>query len=326
MIPIGGCTISNSVSVFYQTVVSALGEATKLLKPTWMAHDSIFWDFKPDEVGVLGQTINAGIPVDPTNSVNDIGSGDVILSDIAFTTTPIVYNRHPQFGYPVRDFEQFNSPDMIRNVFLDAAMTGIRNNVNAQVAALFNSTNFITNTAVSCTSGVVTVPQFLGGMALLADQRVPVHNSVENMTFIVPSKPYTLMQDGTTGGAGAAWTQAFIVGEQTAKTIHDTGTIPVAFATQFKLDQQMPTTGTVGSRTFTGALLHRYAIAGVSRALPKPDERVVECTYVDWGKLSLRVMLGYNQYPKGGYIITIDAGYGLKVVRENMGVLFSIAE
>jgi len=318
--------LANTITSFFQTVVSATGEATRLLAPTWAAHDAIFWDFKPDQTGILGQTINAAIPVDPTNSVADIGSGDAILSDIAFTTTPIVYNKHPQFGYVVRDYEQFNSPTDIRRVFLDAAIKGIKNNINAQVTALFNTTNFTTNTAVSATGGVVTVPQFLGAMAVLADQRVPVQTDPQNMSVLLPSVPYTKMMDGTTGGSGAAWNQAFIVGQPTAQAIHENAKIPMAFGASFYLDQQMPTSGSVGSRTFTGMYMHRYAVAGVSRALPKPDEKVVDYTYVDFGNLSLRITLGYNQWPKQGYVVTIDCGYGLKVVRENMGVLLSIAE
>ena len=40
----------------------------------------------------------------------------------------------------------------------------------------------------------------------------------------------------------------------------------------------------------------------------------------------VRITVGYNQYPKQGYIVTVDAGYGLKVVRDNMCQLFTIAE
>lgn len=317
--------MANSVTSFFQTLVSALGDAQKLLAPTHAAKDAIYWDYKPDETGTLGQTINAAIPVDPTNNVQDIGTGDVVISDISFTTTPIVYNKHPQFGYTVRDFEQFNSPDSIRNVFLDAALKGIMNNINYQVTSLFNSTNITTNTAISTTGGVITVPQFLNGATVLSDKYVPT-SDVANMHLVLPSTPYYKMMDGTTGGSGAAWTQAFIVGEQTAAAIHENAKIPVAFNTNFLLDQQMPTTGAVGSRTFTGAYFHRYAVAGVSRALPKPDPNVVEFTYMDFGNLSIRVQIGYNQYPKGGYVVTIDCGYGLKVVREYMAQLFSVAE
>lgn len=315
--------MANSINGFYQTVVSALGDSVKLLTPTHNASKAIFWDFQPDQTGVLGQTINAVIPADPTSAVADAGVGDMVLTDISFSTTPIVFNKHPQFGYVVRDFEQFNSPDQVRNVFLDAGIKGIMNNINAAVTALLVAGNF-TPTAIATTGGVITVPQFLAGRAVLADNYVDV-NDVGNMSLILASTPANKMMDGTTGGSGAAWTQAFIVGDRTASTIHEAGQVPVAFATQFLLDQQMTTTGSAPTRTFIGALIHRYAVAGVSRALPKPDEKVVECTYIDFGNLSLRVMLGYNQI-KGGWVVTIDCGYGLKVVRPTLGQIFSTAE
>lgn len=315
-----------NLSGLFQTVIGAFNEATKVLRPTWQVADSIYWDHRPDQTAALGQTINVAIPVDMTNSVQDIGTGDLQLSDAGFTTTPIVFNRHPSLAIPVRDYEQFNTPYNIKNNLVDAALVAIKNNINATVASLYNSANFNVNAVQDTTGHVITTTQFLAAQALLMDAYVPT-TDVRNMHCILPSTPYTTMQDPTTGGPGAAWSQAFIVGEQTAKAIHDTGVIPVAYSTQFKLDQQMPTTGTGGSRTFTGALFHSYAVAGVSRPIGTPPEamKVVDMTYIDWGNLSLRVMLGYNQYPKGGLIFQVDCGYGLQVVRPNMGVLFSIA-
>ena len=319
--------MANSVSSFFQTLVASATEASQLLAPTWAAHDAIYWDYNPAQPTDLGQTLNVPIPADPTTNVVDIGSGDVTISDISYSTKSIVYNKHPQITFAVRDFEQFNSPIQLRNLYTDTALKAIKNSINSQIVGLFNTTNFTTNSQQSTTSHIITVPQFLTGRSLLADQKVPV-NDVKNMALLLPSTPYMALMDGTTSGSGAAWSQAFIVGEKTASQIHELGTIPVAFSTQVQLDQQMTTTGTVGSRTFTGALFHRWAIAGVSRPLPTPEmaAKVVDYAYVNWGGLVLRIMVGYNQYPKGAALVTIDCGYGLSVVRENMGVLFSIAE
>lgn len=316
-----------NLSGLFQTVIGAFNEATHVLAPTHEAINSIYWDHRPDQPGVLGQTINVAIPVDPTGSVQDIGTGDLILSDVGFTTTPIVFNRHPSFAFPVKDWEQFNTPYNIKNNLVDASFTGIKNSINAVITSQFTSGNFNVNSVISATNHVITTTQFTGAQAVLSDQRVPIRD-VKNMQLLSPSTPYTAMTDPTTGTAGAAWSQAFIVGERTAETIHETGVVPVAFGTQFKLDQQMPTTGTVGSRTFTSAYFHRYAVGGVSRPIATPPEalKVVDLTYVDWGPLSLRVMLGWNQYPKGGLIFQVDCGYGLSVVRPNMGLLFSVAE
>jgi hypothetical protein len=47
--------------------------------------------------------------------------------------------------------------------------------------------------------------------------------------------------------------------------------------------------------------------------------------YQDFYGIPVLIQVGWNQI-KGGYVVTIEAGYGLKVVRENMGQLFTIAE
>lgn len=327
--------MANTVSSFYQTVVAAAAEASQLLAPTWKVSESIYWDYRPEQE-VLGQTLNVAIPQDPTSAVVDQGAGDAVLSDIGFSTTPIVFNRHPAYHYVVRDFEQFNSPTLLRRVFMDAAMKGIRNNINGAVAALFTASNFTTNTAISCTAHAVTVTQFLQGMAVLSKQNVPVANDPENMSFLLYPEVYTNLMDTTTGTAGAAWVQAFIAGASTAEYVRGRGEMPTSYGMTMKLDQQMP--ATAGS-TSTGAYFHRWAVAGVTRPLPEPDSKVVEYTYVNFGNnpmyggaygdgsltMPIRVMVGYNQFPKGGYIVSVEAGYGLKVVRENMCQLFTIA-
>lgn len=322
---------NSGFSGLFQTVVAAMSDASQLLSPTHELANCIYWDFDPAVPTAIFQTMNVPIPGDPTSTISNVGTGDRTVSDLSLTTVPIVMNQNLSGSWPIRVFEQFNSQEQIKNIFMNALFTGMKNSINAQVAALLNTTNFTTNTAISTTSGVVTVPQFLGGQAVLADQYVPVQGDPQNMFFVLPSKPYTLMMDGTTSSAGAAWSQAFIVGEQTAASIHREAKIPVAFSTQFQLDQQMPTSGAAPSRTFTPAYFHRWAIAGATRPIPMPPEasKVVEFAYVPWGDppfMSILVEMGYNQVPKGALIITISAGFGLKVIRENMCQLFSTAE
>jgi hypothetical protein len=328
-------------------VVTAAVEASQLLAPTWKAIESIYWDYRPEQAA-LGQTLNVPIPADPTAAVADMGAGDIPLNDIGFVTQPIVFDRHPAFAYVVRDFEQFNSPEMIRRVFMDAAMKGIKNQINSSICSLFTTTNFSASTTpiagvatISTTTHVITVPQFLQGMSVLAKQNVPVANDIGNMSLLLYPDVYMSLMDGTVGGAGAAWNQSFIAGERIPEQIHRTGDIPTTYGMSVKLDQQMPTTVVGGgSGTSTAAYMHRWAIAGVSRPLPKPDDKVVDYTYVNFAanpiygdtfgngmapSFPIRVMIGYNQYPKQGYIVSIDAGYGLKVVRPNMCQLYSVA-
>jgi hypothetical protein len=311
--------VANTVTAFWQTLVAAASEATKLLAPTWKTLESVYLDYD-DVPATIGQTIDVPIPVDPTGSVADQGSGDTVLTDIGFTNVPIVYDQHPSFDYVVRDFEQFNSPERIRNVFLDAALKGVKNYTNARITALFTTGNFTSNAAIACTTHIITTAEFLSAMAILADKNVPVANDPVNMSLVIPSTPYAAVL------GDANWTQAQIAGMKTAEFVRETGTMPTAYGMTVKLDQQMPTSGTAPARTFTGAYYHRYCVGVVTRPLPAPDGNVVEYTYVDFNGLPIRIMLGYNQYPKKGYIVSVDAGFGRKVVRDYMGILFTIAE
>src|ERR1017187_2613264 len=121
------------LSGLFQALVASFSEATKVLAPTHNAMDSIYWDFKPEEQGSIGQTLNVPIPIDPTRLVQDIGTGNGVVSDRGFTTVAIVLNHPPSFAFPVRDFEQVNTPYMIQKNLVDASMTAIKNNINAAV-------------------------------------------------------------------------------------------------------------------------------------------------------------------------------------------------
>jgi hypothetical protein len=311
--------VANTISGFYQTIVAAATEASQALVYNLKAVDSVYMDYR-SEAATIGQILNVIIPGVRTGNVQDQGTGDVNLTDVSETTVSIVFNKHPSDAFVIRDFEQYNSPTLLRKLFLDSAIKGIKENINANVCALFNTTNFTTLSAISGTLHDITTSQFLSGMAFLADQRVPIQNDPENVSLLVPSTVYTGML------ADNNWTQAQIAGMFTAETVRRTGEFPTAFGATIKLDQQMPTTGAVGSRTFTAAYLHRWAVAVATRPLPAPDEKVVDYSYVDFMGIPIRITLGYNQYPKQGYILTVDAGYGLKVVRDYMCQLYSVSE
>ena len=155
---------------------------------------------------------------------------------------------------------------------------------------------------------------------MLSDQFVPVRDNPNDMSLIVQSQPYTAILGDSN------WTQAQIAGMKTAEQVRATGVMPVAYGFSVKLDQQLPTTGAVGSRTYTAALFHRWAVAMVTRPIATPDTNVVESMMMDFAGVPVRVMLGYNQYPKLGWVVTIDAGYGRAVVRPSMCQLYTIAE
>jgi len=309
--------VANTVSSFYQTLVTASTEASQALVGPNAFLDAIYLDYKP-EAASIGQTLNVPIPAIVTGSVADGGVADPTFTDISFTTEAIVFNKHPQFNYIVRDFEQFNSPLLIRQVFLDAAIKGVAEYIDEQVSGLFTTGNFTTNSAISTTSHVVTTAQFLQGMAVLLAQRVNC-NDVQNMSFIQHPVPWTaLMGDSN-------WTQQSIASELVAERVRNSGAIGASYGATIAHDLFTPVSGSAPNRTFTGCYFHRWAVAVATRPLPPPDAKVADYMYIMYKGIPIRITLAWSVL-KNGYCVLVEAGFGMKVVRENMGQLFSTAE
>jgi hypothetical protein len=321
LIHTGRCIIANAISTFYQTLVTAATQASEALVGTNSLMDSVFMDYKP-QVADLGQTLNVNVPNIVTAQVTDAGTSDIALTDVAVTSIPIVFNKHPYYGFVVRDYEQYNTPSNLRMTFLDAAIKGISENIDGNIASLCTSANFNVNAVITATGGYPTVPQFLAGYSNLADQRVPVTDTA-NMSFVNTPHSYARIL----GDSG--WTSNLIAGAQLAQEAHVRGDVTTSFGSTIRMDQQLNfalTTGTSPNQTYTSILMHRWAMAVVTRPLPQPDANVVDYTYIDIKGIPVRVMLGYNLYPKLGYVITVDAGYGLAVTRPALGQIFSISQ
>jgi len=314
--------VANSVTVFSQTLVAAAAEASAVLVGTCELMDNVYLDYKPVETTPgVGQTVNIAIPATVTGSVSDGGSTDPAITDISFTTKSVVYNKHPVFSYIVRDFEQFNIPADIRNVFLDGVVKGMREYINNLVSALITTGNFSTNGAITGTGGSGKYPataDFLAGLANLAGQKCPMNDAV-NLAFVNhPVVHYRILGDSN-------WTQQSIASEQVAERVRATGDLKVSYGFKILMDQQAPSTGSAPTRTFDGFAFHRHAIALVTRPLPKPDGNVVTYTYMNMGGIPVRVQFGYQQL-KLGYVVTVDAGLGLAVIRPELGQIITAAE
>ncbi len=370
--------MANTVSGFYQTLVVAATSASQTLVGTTSLLDSVYRDFKPVAVSP-GQTLNIPIPASVTNQVADIGVGDFNVQDVTANTKSLVFNQHPGYAYVVRDFEQFNTPENIRGVFLDAAIKGMAEYVNAQIAALLTPTNFNVYAVINAiTQGKLGVPDVTKAWGNLATGKVPVRD-LGNFFLTMHSTPYAAMLSDD------KWTANSQVGYQLAGGIRRAAMLGEQFGALSEYDQQMPanvatvvtgtsvgvtngsaavtgvgtsfntqlvpggwlqfasdTTGTyyqilsIGSATaltltanyagttnaatsasytsFMNALFHRNAIALGLRLLPDPDPRIVDYTTVYYKGIPINVQFGFNQL-KRGWVVTLDAGYALGVIR-----------
>jgi hypothetical protein len=369
--------VANTVSGFYQTLVVAATSASRALVGTTALLDQVYRDFKPVAVSP-GQTLNIPIPQSVTSQVSDIGVGDFTPVDVTANTKSLVFNQHPGFSYIIRDFEQFNTPESIRAVFLDAAIKGMAEYINAAIAALFTPTNFSSYAVItSGTQGTIALADMTKAWGNLAAGKIPVRD-LGNFFLTTHPTPYSSLLSNT------SWTANSQVGYQLAGQIRRAAMLGEQFGAATEFDQQMPANvqtavtgtnvgvtsasaavtgtgtafttqlvvgdwlqfasdatgtyyqvlsitddthltltanfvGSTGSTTakftrYTNALFHRNAIALGLRLLPPPDPRIVDATTVYYKGIPISVQFGFNQL-KRGWVVTLDAGYALGVIR-----------
>jgi hypothetical protein len=313
--------VANALSSFYQTLVTAASEASQALVGSNAFLDSVYLDYKP-EAASIGQTLNVPIPSQVQSSVADGGVADPTFSNITFTTEPIVFSMHPAYNYIIRDFEQFNSPVMIRQIFLDAAIKGVAMYIDQQVANLFTTTNFNVNTNITGTGSgggtsgdSIAVKDFMTAQAALLQQLVEVRDP-QNITLLQHPVPWSWMN------LDSNWVQQSIASELVAERVRLTGSIQTAFGATLEQDVNTYSTGSSPSRTFYNAYFHRWAVAVATRPLPPPDAKVADFTYIMYKGIPLRITLAWSVI-HNGYCVLVEAGVGMAVVRPNMGVLIS---
>lgn len=74
---------------------------------------------------------------------------------------------------------------------------------------------------------------------------------------------------------------------------------------------------------FTCLAAHRYAIALALRPLPEPDSNTIRWRYVDIKGIPMRLMASY-QHVKNGWMVTLDFGYALAVIRPEFGQIIKV--
>ena len=199
--------MANTVTSFYQTLISAASQASAVPVGTLQIADSIYKDYDPAVTQDIGKTLNVPLPDSQTNDIYDAGAGDFTLYDISATTVPIVMDKHPVASFKIASFEQFGTPERLREVFLDGALKGIKEHINGVVAALLNTTKFNVNPLINgMTGSKLTISKFLAAKSVLGDQKVDVDNPAM-MSLLLPSTVYNTMMDTSTT-EGSQWTQA----------------------------------------------------------------------------------------------------------------------
>lgn len=308
--------MSSPGTAFYQTLAAAFSQANATLVGPTKVLETVYIDYRPEVLNDIGQTLNIPLPASATNSVADVGTGDFVFTVPSAATVPVVINQHPAYAFVINDFDRFNTPADIRTVFLDSALKGILEYVNRDIASLFTTANFNAYAAITGTAGEVVEADMAKAWGTLATNKIPVRD-LGNLFLTVAPTVYANMSGDT------YWTANSQVGFQIAGEIRRSGFLGTQWGAIVDFDMDMPksTSGSPVVTAYTDALYHRHAIALVTRPLPTPDTSVVEPMILMLkGILPIRLMVGYNQL-KGGWVTTVDCGYGRAVVRPDHGII-----
>jgi hypothetical protein len=309
--------MASTPQAFWQTLLAAVSGASEVLVGTTSLLDAIFKDIQPVETA-LGQTLNVPVP-SAVNAQVTQANGDPVFSDYTVNTVPISLTQHPQYGTKIRSFDQYTSPVMIRDVLIDPGVKAVAEQANANVSALINSTSLSVNPVVSTTASSVSPQQFVqGGFQVLLQNKVNVWDS-QSMAFLQHPAVYANQLQT------ANWTQESIAGINVAQQARVEGGIKIAYGARQLTDQALPQTGTSGSFVYKSVYMSKYAIAGVFRPLPAGDMKVCYTTFVYWKGVPIRITLGFS-VQVDAWLLNIDMGMGVSVVRPEQAVLFSTAQ
>jgi len=291
------------------TLVSAASDAQKVFLGSTGLLNAVYTAVDPIE-GYPYKTLN--IPIPARAVATNVAAGDFNFNDLSDTNQPVTLDTNIETGFVIRSFEQWTSPDLLRTVFLDAAVKSCIRKVDDTIAAVITTGNF-TNATVANTGGttnVFSVANFLTARTALANAGVPV-DDLANMSFVQPETAYQAMLGDT------AWTAATSVGSALAGNIRESGSIPIAFSTHLSADLSLGTltTGSASAHIYTGALLHRYAIVVASAKMPAPrPSEVVDFVDMIIAGLPFRIMVSYS-HTKAAWLVSVNCGLGVAPMR-----------
>lgn len=312
-------TQSVTLQSFWQTLSAEFSDPMKVFPETYALSKAVYKDFAPVEKQPgLAQTITIAYP-DEVTAVDGQGA-DPTINEASFSSKSVVFDQNPQYAFVVRDFDQFNSPQRVRDIIVDPAVKAIRKSINDKLwtKAATTSGLFTSYTGISTTGSKITPAEFLSQLEKLAENNVPVQDR-GNVTLCVHPKVYY----GILGDSN--WSD-FQVAGNLANDVRQTGEIPTVYGINIAMDQGASVSGTPSTRTFTNLMLHRYGMALVTRPLPSPsDSNVVKVANVLVDGIPIQVMMGFSVQKKG-YVVIVSAGYGVGVVRPIAGLVSTTTE
>lgn len=300
--------MANTTAGLFETLANAASEAAKALKFSNTMLEKVYIGYEPN-YATLGQTLNINIPVVNEGDVNDIGSGDIVVTDTTHTTTPIVFDTNMSTSFVIRNFDQVRTPSDLRSLYLDAKLEALIRKTNRKICNLVTSTNFNTYTTINGGSKVFTRSHLtqawnnlVGGGAIM--------EGTPDLFFVTNNTPYSNMLNDS------SFNQESIVGINAADKTRTTTFLPQMGA-ELAYDQLFPQPS--AGATYSGLFFHRYAIAMRTAPMqPMADGSIREMTVFPKPNLPVRIQM-QNSMQHQGVVINMNLPFGLKVVRPTHG-------
>lgn len=307
----------NATAGTFQTVCEAFNIAASNLRYKNAFVDAIYWDNRPEDSGVIGQTFQVIIPTVNEGGVVDIQSGPIQPVDYSFNPETIVLNHNDSYTIIIKSWDQVRTPWDLARIYLAPGIEGLKRKINRRVVTVFNATNFPNYTLFTGTSSTASDfarADFATAWTNLVNVGVPIEDDPDNVTLMVNPLTWGVMS------TDQSFYYQYIVGEQAGNEAAKRAKLANALGARMEYDQMLVP---FNSGHQPGILFHRYAVAGVSVAAPSLNSNAIDETYeqLPGSKLTIQIQMAPSLQDQG-VVIHLHCMYGIAVVRPEMGSLF----
>jgi hypothetical protein len=321
------------------TLLAAANEAAGYLRYKNAFVRRMYWDNQPI-VGIPYQTLTVIVPTVNEGAVVDIGAGPIQPVDYAYNTVPITLDSNLSVTNVFKDWDQARTPRVLRD-FFKVNFEALYRKINRKAVGYLNASNFPNYTLFTGTGTLanqITRPDISAAWVNLAQVGVPMED-YDNVSLMLTTPSYGEMI------ADPNFLTQYIVGDKEAMDVQQRARLQTLYGADIFYDQMMPN---FNSGHQGAALLHRYALAGVTARSPQGGPNVEETTFFlggdeptgEGGAMSgssggpggdqgatgipVRIQASYSHYDQG-WVVSMNALCGIAVARPEMGSLFQSA-
>jgi hypothetical protein len=317
--------MANPTGGLFQTLVAAASEAAANLKFQNALVDSIFWDFKP-VVATPNTTLNVIIPTVDESDVTDIGSGAINVTDTDHNSVAVPFDKHFSTSFVIKAWDQARTPQDLEKTYIRPRFEALLRKVNGTIAQLINTSNFGTSATPvpgygkksGSTTGYFLRSDINLTRSPMALNGTPMDDG--NLSFVTGPTAFGKMI------SDQSLIYQYIVGQDAALAAQQRAKLAAIFGAEVKWDQHFEQFASVnGFTNQPGALIHKYAIAGVT-AQPAPTDNPAIQEQIVWlkGVLPVQVQMGAS-LEQQGTIVHIHCFWGSKVARPDFACLIDSA-